>query len=47
MQRIKEYIDVCRKVWAREEALTYDGKTVQIPLPAGQGTGLGKFSQTH
>ena len=42
MQRIKEYIEVCRKVWAREEALSYDGKTVQVPLPAGQGTGLGK-----
>ena len=42
MQRIKEYIEVCRKVWAREEALTFDGKTVQVPLPAGQGTGLGK-----
>ena len=41
-QRIKEYIEVCRKVWAREEKLEYDGKTVQIPLPAGQGTGLGK-----
>ncbi len=42
MQRIKEYIEVCRKVWAREEPLQYDGKTVQVPLPAGQGTGLGK-----
>ncbi|NBU16377.1 MAG: LLM class F420-dependent oxidoreductase [Actinobacteria bacterium] len=42
MQRIKEYIEVCRKVWAREEALKYDGKTVQVPLPEGQGTGLGK-----
>jgi len=42
MQRIKEYIEVCRKVWAREEGLKYDGKTVQIPLPEGQGTGLGK-----
>ena len=41
-QRIKEYIEVCRKVWAREEALQYDGKVVQVPLPAGQGTGLGK-----
>jgi F420-dependent oxidoreductase-like protein len=42
MTRIKEYIDVCRKVWKREEPLTYDGQTVQVPLPAGQGTGLGK-----
>jgi F420-dependent oxidoreductase-like protein len=41
MTRIKEYIDVCRKVWKRE-VLTYDGQTVQIPLPQGQGTGLGK-----
>jgi len=42
MQRIKEYIEVCRQVWAREQPLQYDGKTVQVPLPAGQGTGLGK-----
>jgi len=42
MQRIKEYIEVCRKVWKREAPLNYDGKTVKVPLPAGQGTGLGK-----
>ena len=41
MQRIKEYIEVCRMVW-RREVLTYDGQTVQIPLPEGQGTGLGR-----
>ena len=28
-------------VW-RREPVVYDGQTVQIPLPAGQGTGLGK-----
>jgi len=42
MQRIKEYIGVCREVWKREKALAYQGQTVQVPLPAGQGTGLGK-----
>ena len=42
MQRTKEYIEVCREVWKREKPLTYAGKTVQVPLPAGQGTGLGK-----
>ncbi len=42
MQRIKEYIEVCREVWKREKALAYDGQTVQVPLPAGAGTGLGK-----
>jgi F420-dependent oxidoreductase-like protein len=41
MTRIKEYIEVCRKVW-RREVLTFDGETVQVPLPAGQGTGLGR-----
>ena len=41
MTRIKEYIEVCRKVWKRE-VLTYDGETVQIPLPPDRGTGLGK-----
>lgn len=42
MQRIKEYIDMCRLVWAREAPLDYQGQTVQVPLPAGQGTGMGK-----
>ena len=41
MPRIREYIDVCRMTW-RREPVVYDGTTVQIPLPAGQGTGLGK-----
>jgi F420-dependent oxidoreductase-like protein len=41
MQRIKEYIDICRMTW-RREPLNYQGKAVQVPLPPGQGTGLGK-----
>ena len=39
--RSREIIEICRKVWARER-LEYDGRHYQIPLPAGQGTGLGK-----
>jgi F420-dependent oxidoreductase-like protein len=42
MQRTKEYIEVCRQVWRREKPLIFEGKTVQVPLPAGLGTGLGK-----
>ena len=38
----REIIDICRQVWAREEPLTYDGTSYHIPLPEGQGTGLGK-----
>lgn len=41
MQRIKEYIEVCRMTW-RRDPVVFEGRTVQIPLPAGQGAGLGK-----
>jgi F420-dependent oxidoreductase-like protein len=39
--RTREIIEICRKVWARER-LEYDGKYYKLPLPPGQGTGLGK-----
>jgi F420-dependent oxidoreductase-like protein len=39
--RTREVIEICRKVWRRER-LEYAGKHYTIPLPAGQGTGLGK-----
>jgi F420-dependent oxidoreductase-like protein len=38
--RTREVIDICRRAW-RREVITNDG-IYQIPLPAGQGTGLGK-----
>ena len=40
--RTREIIDICRKVWAREAPLTHEGRYYQMPLPADQGTGLGK-----
>ena len=39
--RTREIIEICRKVWRRER-LEYHGKYYTLPLPAGQGTGLGK-----
>jgi F420-dependent oxidoreductase-like protein len=39
--RTRELIEICRKVWRRER-LEYAGKHYTIPLPPGQGTGLGK-----
>ncbi|WP_327085856.1 LLM class F420-dependent oxidoreductase [Nonomuraea sp. NBC_01738] len=39
--RTREVIEICRKVWQREK-LSYDGKHYTLPLPEGQGTGLGK-----
>jgi F420-dependent oxidoreductase-like protein len=42
MVRIKEYIESCRQIWAREQKFEFHGQTVNVPLPEGQGTGLGK-----
>jgi F420-dependent oxidoreductase-like protein len=42
LTRTREIIEICRTVWAREAPLTHDGAAYQIPLPEGQGTGLGK-----
>jgi F420-dependent oxidoreductase-like protein len=42
LTRTREIIEICRAVWAREAPLAYDGAAYQIPLPSGQGTGLGK-----
>ena len=38
--RTREIVDICRRVWKRE-VITNDG-AYAIPLPPGQGTGLGK-----
>src|ERR1700757_1311341 len=39
--RTREVIEICRQVW-RRETLQHQGKYYTIPLPADQGTGLGK-----
>ena len=39
--RTKEIIEICRQVWRRER-VEHDGRYYKIPLPEGQGTGLGK-----
>jgi len=40
--RTREVIEICRRVWAREAPLTYEGTQFTLPLPADRGTGLGK-----
>jgi len=42
IQRTREIIDICRKVWKREAPVVHDGPKYHLPLPQGQGTGLGK-----
>ncbi|HJQ45460.1 MAG TPA: LLM class F420-dependent oxidoreductase [Amycolatopsis sp.] len=39
--RTRELVEICRKVWRREK-VEYQGRYYQVPLPADQGTGLGK-----
>ena len=41
LQRTREIVEICRKVWRRER-LEHPGPKYPLPLPAGQGTGLGK-----
>ncbi|WP_350349272.1 LLM class F420-dependent oxidoreductase [Agromyces sp. G08B096] len=39
--RTKELVEICRQVW-RREPVVHDGRYYRIPLPEGEGTGLGK-----
>ncbi len=39
--RTRETIEICRQVWRREK-VNFHGKHYDVPLPVGQGTGLGK-----
>ncbi|MCU0311271.1 MAG: LLM class F420-dependent oxidoreductase [Acidimicrobiales bacterium] len=39
--RTREMIDICRSVWRRDR-VTYEGRHYRLPLPPGEGTGLGK-----
>ena len=38
--RIREYVEIVRKAWAREQPLTHDGRNFKLPCEGG--TGLGK-----
>jgi F420-dependent oxidoreductase-like protein len=40
--RLREVVEICRKVWRRDDKLTHDGDKYHIPLPQGEGSGLGK-----
>jgi F420-dependent oxidoreductase-like protein len=40
--RTREYIDIIRKIWAREAPLTHEGEHYQIPYAGPGASGLGK-----
>jgi F420-dependent oxidoreductase-like protein len=39
--RTRDTIEICRKVWSGER-VAHEGKAFSLPLPEGEGTGLGK-----
>jgi F420-dependent oxidoreductase-like protein len=41
LARTRDTIEICRKVWSGER-VTHQGKAFSLPLPEGEGTGLGK-----
>jgi F420-dependent oxidoreductase-like protein len=41
LAHVRETVEICRSVWRRER-VEHAGKAYTIPLPADQGTGLGK-----
>ena len=42
LTRTREYIEIVRKIFAREDALTYNGEIYQIPYTGADSVGLGK-----
>ncbi|WP_449385444.1 LLM class F420-dependent oxidoreductase [Cellulomonas soli] len=42
LARTREFVDIVRQVLAREAPVTYDGQFYRLPLPADEGSGLGK-----
>jgi F420-dependent oxidoreductase-like protein len=40
--RLREYVEILRKIWAREEPVAFEGKQYQLPYHGPDATGLGK-----
>ncbi|MFN0095543.1 MAG: LLM class F420-dependent oxidoreductase [Dehalococcoidia bacterium] len=40
--RMREYVEILRKIWAREEPVAYEGEEYQLPYHGERALGLGK-----
>lgn len=40
--RIKDYVSILRKIWAREEPVVHEGKEISLPYTGEGGLGVGK-----
>ncbi len=47
LERTREYVDIIRKVVAREEPVSYDGRHYQLPLDGGSHLGKALKSTIH
>ena len=47
LARTREYIDIVRKVWARDVPVTNDGPAYPLPYPGGTGLGKALKSTVH
>jgi F420-dependent oxidoreductase-like protein len=47
LARTREYIEIVRKVWAREAPVTNDGPAYPLPYPGGTGLGKALKSTVH
>ncbi|MGC1419094.1 MAG: LLM class F420-dependent oxidoreductase [Acidimicrobiales bacterium] len=47
LERTREYVDIMRKVIARDAPVTYDGQHYQLPLVGGSGLGKALKSTIH
>lgn len=47
LERTREYVDILRKVFAREEPVTYEGKHYTLPYKGGAGLGKPLKSTIH
>jgi F420-dependent oxidoreductase-like protein len=47
LERTREYIDIIRRILAREERLEFDGNQFKLPYPGGTGLGKPVRSITH
>lgn len=41
IRRMREYVAICRQVWAKDGPLVHHGEVYEIPLPCDQGSGWG------
>lgn len=47
LARTREYVDIVRKILARDDRLTYDGEHYRLPYPGGTGLGKALKSTVH